>query len=85
MANFVGVTTSLRDQMTLFQRDLIERTVRTFFAAAMAVVVAGLAGITDLDGLRGLAVSAGAAGVTAVLALITRNVGDRKTASVIER
>jgi hypothetical protein len=71
--------------MSLFTRDLIERVVRTFFAASLSVAVAGLAGVTDLDGLRGLAVAAGAAGTTAVLALITRRIGDPDTASVIDR
>jgi hypothetical protein len=71
--------------MSTFTRDLLERTARTFLAAALAVVVAGLAGVNDLDGLRALAISAGAAGVTAALALLTRRFGDTDSASVFKR
>jgi hypothetical protein len=71
--------------MSLFTRDAIERMVRTFIAAAVAVVVTGIAGVTDLDGLKGLAVAAVASGASAALALLTRHVGDPETASVIPR
>jgi hypothetical protein len=71
--------------MSLFARDAIERVVRTFLATAVAVVVSGLAGVTDLDGLKGLAVCAVASGASAALALLTKNVGDPETASVIPR
>ena len=71
--------------MSLFTRDALERVVRTFVAAAVAVAVTGLAGVTDLDGLKGLAVAALASGASAVLALLTRSVGDPETASVIPR
>lgn len=71
--------------MSLFTRDALERCVRTFIAAAVAVVVTGLAGVTDLDGLKGLAVAAVASGASAALALLTRNIGDPETASVIPR
>ena len=71
--------------MSLFTRDALERIVRTFLAAAMAVAATGVAGVTDLDSLKGLAVAAVAAGVSGVLALATRRVGDPETASVIVR
>lgn len=71
--------------MSLFARDALERVARTFIATAVAVVAAGLSGVTDLDGLKGLAVCAVASGASAVLAVVTRNVGDPDTASVIRR
>ena len=71
--------------MSLFTRDALERCVRTFIAAAVAVVVTGLAGVTSLDGLKGLALCAVATGASAVLALLTRRIGDPDTASVIPR
>jgi hypothetical protein len=71
--------------MTKFQKDLAERVVRTFVAAALAVAAAGIAGVHDLDGLRGIVLAAGAAGVSAVLGLVTKSIGDPTTASVLDQ
>lgn len=71
--------------MTKFQADLLERAVRTFVQAALATVATDLAGVTDLAAARALLVASLAAGVSAVLGLLTRNVGNRDTASVLDR
>lgn len=66
---------------TDYWNDLLERVVRTFVQAALAVVVTDLAGVTDLDTLKALGVAAAAAGFAAVVGLLGRYVGDPDTAS----
>ena len=69
--------------MTKFQKDLLERVLRTFVQAALAVVVTDLAGVTSVDGAKALVVAAVAAGVSAVVGLLSRNLGDPDSASAI--
>ncbi|MFM7062633.1 MAG: holin [Actinomycetes bacterium] len=71
--------------MTKFQKDLLERVLRTFVQAALAVVVTDLAGVTSVDGAKALLVAAVAAGVSAVVGLLSKNVGDPDSASAIPR
>ena len=69
--------------MTNFQKDLLERVLRTFVQAALAVVVTDLAGVTSVDGAKALVVAAVAAGVSAVVGLVSKNLGDPDSASAI--
>ena len=69
--------------MTKFQKDLLERVLRTFVQAALAVVVTDLAGVTSVDGAKALVVAAVAAGVSAVVGLASKGVGDPDSASAI--
>lgn len=69
--------------MTKFQKDLLERVLRTFVQAALAVVVTDLAGVTSVDGAKALVVAAVAAGVSACIGLVSKNLGDSDSASAI--
>lgn len=69
--------------MTKFQKDLLERVVRTFVQAALAVVVTDLAGVTSVDGAKTLLVAALAAGVSACIGLASKGLGDPESASAI--
>ena len=69
--------------MTKFQKDLVERVLRTFVQAALAVVVTDLAGVTSVDGARALGVAAIAAGLSATIGLLSKNLGDPDSASAI--
>lgn len=66
-----------------FTRDLLERAVRTFVQAALAVAAADLAGLTSVDGAKALFISAVAAGLSAVMSLLARNVGVADSPSVL--
>jgi hypothetical protein len=69
-------------QFTKFQRDLIERCVRTFAQAAIAVIAVELASPTfTMDGLQATAVAACAAGVSALMAMAGKFVGDPNSGS----
>lgn len=70
--------------MTKYQRDLFERIVRTFAAAALGAAASGLPGAhtsADVRALVGLAVTTG---VTAVLGLFAKKVGDPDSASMFD-
>jgi hypothetical protein len=65
-----------------FQRDLIERVLRTAIQAAIAVTVVHLSDPNfTIDSLQGVAVAAIAAGVSAGMALIGKTVGDPDSGS----
>ena len=70
--------------MTKFQKDLLERVLRTFTQAALAVVVTDLAGVTSVDGARTLLVAAIAAGLSATIGIVAKGLGDPDSASVID-
>lgn len=65
----------------MFTKDLIERAVRTFIQAALAVVAANLAGVTSLDTAKGVGIAAASAGISAVMSLIAKNWGEPTDAS----
>ncbi len=65
-----------------FAADLVERIIRTFLQAALAVVATDLAGVTSLDAAKGLALAGIAAGLSAVMGLVGRQFGSRDNASV---
>ena len=68
--------------MSKFQRDLIERVLRTAIQAAIAVTVVHLSDPNfTIDSLQGVAVAAIAAGVSAGMALIGKTVGDPDSGS----
>ena len=68
--------------MTKFQRDMLERVVRTMVQAALAVVAVHLADPDfDLDSLQAAAVAAVAAGLSAGMAMIGRSIGDPESGS----
>lgn len=68
--------------MSQFQRDLIERVLRTAAQAAIAVAVVHLSDPNfSVDSLQGLAVAAIAAGVSAGMALIGKTIGDSNNGS----
>ena len=64
-------------------RDMLERAVRSFLGAAIAVFAAEMASPTglSLDGLQATAIAAFAAGVSALMAWLGRFVGDPNTGS----
>lgn len=70
--------------MSPFIKDLAERVVRTFVAAAVGVIALNLASVTSLDAAKTVGAAAVTAGVTAVLGLITKSIGSPDTASVID-
>ena len=65
-----------------FTADLVERVVRTFLQAALAVLASDLAGLTSLDAAKGLGLAAIAAGLAAVMGLVGRQFGSPNNASV---
>jgi 3-oxoacyl-(acyl-carrier-protein) synthase len=68
--------------LTKFQRDLVERVVRTFAQAAIGVIAVELASPTfTLDGLQATMVAACAAGVSALMAMAGKFVGDPNSGS----
>ncbi len=68
--------------MSKFQRDLVERVLRTAVQAAIAVAVVHLADPNfTIDSLQGVAVAAVAAGVSAGMALIGKTIGDPDSGS----
>jgi hypothetical protein len=70
--------------MTKFQKDLLERVVRTFVQAALALAATQLAGVTSLDSAKALVVAAVAAGFAAVIGLVSKDLGsDHDSASAI--
>jgi hypothetical protein len=65
-----------------FQRDFIERVVRTAIQAAIAVAVVHLSDPAfTIDSLQGVAVAAVAAAVSAGMALIGKTIGDPDSGS----
>ena len=68
--------------MSKFQRDLVERVLRTAVQAAIAVAVVHLSDPNfTIDSLQGVAVAAVAAGVSAGMALIGKTIGDPDSGS----
>jgi mevalonate pyrophosphate decarboxylase len=65
----------------MFTRDLLERTIRTFIQAALAVLVTNVAGVTDLDTAKAAGLAALAAGFSAVVALVAKSFGSPDNAS----
>lgn len=66
-----------------FTKDLVERAIRTFLQAALAVLAADITGLTDIDTAKAIGVAAISAGISAVMSLIARNIGPADSASVI--
>ena len=68
--------------MTKFQRDMLERVVRTMVQAALAVVAVHLAdpGFT-IDSLQAVAVAGVAAALSAGMAMIGKTIGDPDSGS----
>lgn len=64
-----------------YGRDLAERIIRTFLAAAFAAVAANIAGIVDWNSGKALVMSALAAGMSAAIGLLAKTVGDPSSAS----
>jgi hypothetical protein len=64
-----------------YGRDLAERIIRTFMAAAFAAVAASISGIIDWDSAKALLLSAMAAGFSAAIGLLAKTVGDPQSAS----
>lgn len=68
--------------MSRFQRDLVERVLRTAVQAAIAVAVVHLSDPNfTIDSLQGVAVAAVAAGVSAGMTLIGKTIGDPDSGS----
>jgi predicted YcjX-like family ATPase len=69
-------------QLTSFQKDVLERVVRTFIQAAIGVFALELANPdVSLDSLQAAGAAAVAAGVSAIMALIGKTVGDPDSGS----
>lgn len=64
-----------------YGRDLAERIIRTFLAAAFAAVAANIAGIVDWNSGKALVMSAIAAGMSAAMGMFAKSVGDPQSAS----
>lgn len=70
--------------MSYFTKDLVERAIRTFVQAALAVVALDLANVTNVDGAKAVGLAAVTAGISAVMSLLTKRIGgDTETASVL--
>ena len=68
--------------LTRFQRDVLERAVRTFLQSALAVVAVELANPNvTLDSLQAATIAGVAAGVSALMAWLGRFIGDSETGS----
>ena len=68
--------------LTRFQRDVLERAVRTFLQSALAVVAVELANRSvTLDSLQAATIAGVAAGVSALMAWLGRFIGDPETGS----
>jgi hypothetical protein len=68
--------------LTRFQRDVLERAVRTFLQSALAVVAVELANPNvTLDSLQAATIAGVAAGVSALMAWLGRFIGDPETGS----
>jgi hypothetical protein len=68
--------------VTKFQKDLLERAVRTFIQAALAVFAIELANPdVSLDSLQAAAIAGVSAGISALMAWLGRFVGDPDTGS----
>lgn len=69
-------------KLSKFQRDLLERCVRTFIQAAIAVFAVEVSNPdVSLDSLQAAAIAGVAAGVSALMALAGKTVGDPDTGS----
>ena len=69
-------------KLSKFQRDLLERCVRTFIQAAIAVFAVEVANPNvSLDSLQAAAIAGVAAGVSALMALAGKTIGDPDTGS----
>lgn len=69
-------------QLSKFQKDVIERVVRTFAQAALAVITVQLASPSfTVDSLQATGVAAVAAGLSALMGLAGRFVGDPTSGS----
>jgi hypothetical protein len=69
--------------MTKFQRDLLERILRTFAAAALGAAASGVPGAHTSADVRALVALAVTTGVTAVIGLFAKTVGDPDSASML--
>ena len=68
--------------MTRFQRDMLERVLRTAVQAACAVVAVELADPAfTIDSLQAVAVAAVAAAISAGMAMIGKTIGDPDSGS----
>lgn len=65
----------------MFTRDLLERVIRTFIQAALAVLVTNVAGVTDVSTAKAAGLAAIAAGFSAVVALVAKQFGNPDDAS----
>lgn len=69
-------------QLTKFQKDVIERCVRTFAQAALAVIAVQLASPSfTVDSLQATGIAAVAAGISALMGLAGKFVGDPTSGS----
>ena len=69
-------------KLSKFQRDLLERCVRTFIQAAIAVFAVEVSNQdVSLDSLQAAAIAGVAAGVSALMALAGKTIGDPDTGS----
>jgi hypothetical protein len=65
-----------------FQRDLLERAVRTFVQAAIGVLAVELANPNvSVDSLQAAAIAAVSAGISALMALAGKTIGDPDSGS----
>jgi hypothetical protein len=71
--------------MSTFAKMMIERAVRSAFAAFLATAATALNGTPfTVAGARGLVVAAGAAAVSAALTVLSTSVGDPKSGSFVK-
>lgn len=70
--------------MTKYQRDLLERVVRTFAAAAFGAAASGIPGVHTSADARALVALMVTTGFTAVLGLLAKKVGSPDSASLVD-
>jgi hypothetical protein len=70
--------------MTKWQRDTLERIVRTFLGAFLAQAAVAVTGVADLTATKAALISAVAAGMSAVMSMLARGYGDDPASASFE-
>jgi hypothetical protein len=72
------------NHLSKWQRDTLERIVRTFVQAFLAQAALTVTGVVDLTSAKAVAVSAVAAGMSAVMSMLARGYGDDPASASFE-
>jgi len=67
-----------------FQRDVLERCLRTALAVILSTAAAGIAGVVDVDSAKALGLACLSAAVSAVFSMLAQGFGDPNSASFLD-